>query len=163
MAAKYSDDEIEALVREPKPLPEGFEARISLHDKRGHKESELDVRGANGNVFRIIARQNAINRLDFSLILAVLAADTTQVFRLRRYNGKSHEHTNRLERESFYDFHVHYATERYQESGTREDAYAEVTDGYDDLPGAIDCLIKECGFTYPPGHQRSLFEVQDES
>jgi hypothetical protein len=29
---------------------------------------------------------------------------------LRRCNGKSHEHTNIIESDKFYDFHIHTAT-----------------------------------------------------
>ena len=67
-------------------------------------------------------RQNKINRLDFSVILAVRVPQSNLLFRLRRYNGKSHEHTNHIEGDTFYDYHIHMATERYQEIGTRKDA-----------------------------------------
>ena len=51
---------------------------------------------------------------------------SNRVFRLRRYNGKSHEHTNPIEKEIFYDFHIHTATERYQVlENKKEDTYAE--------------------------------------
>jgi hypothetical protein len=52
---------------------------------------------------------------------------------LRRHNGRSHEHTNQIEASTFYDFHIHMATERYQELGMREDAYAEATDRFGDM------------------------------
>ena len=57
-------------------------------------------------------RQNRINLLDFSVILAVRVPQLNQVFRLRRYNGRSHEHTNQIESVTFHDFHIHFATER---------------------------------------------------
>jgi hypothetical protein len=97
-------------------------------------------------VFRLIIRQNSKNRNDFSVILACLPPNSSTFFRLRRYNGKSHEHTNKLEQERFYDFHIHTATERYQEEGQREDGYAEPTDRYHDLDGAINCMIADCAF-----------------
>ena len=49
------------------------------------------------------------------------------------------------------------ATERYQEIGAREDAYAEVTDRYDNLEGALDCLFDDAGFDVPPKSQLSFF------
>jgi len=163
MAAKYSDEEIEAFVKEPKPLPPNYRENIKLRDRRGHKESELLIDGENGSEFHVIFRQNNVNTLDFSIILALLPADTNQLFRLRRYNGKSHEHSNKIEKDKFYDFHVHQATERYQEYGTREDAYAEPRQNYNDFHSALDCLVKECGFILPPGQQRSLFEVENDN
>ena len=99
MAAAYSDSEIAALIREPKPLPDDWNTRTTLRPKRGHHERHLDVIGESGTEFRLILRQNTINRLDFSIILAVLVPQSSQVFRLCRYNGRSHEHTNHIEGE----------------------------------------------------------------
>lgn len=157
MAAKYSDAEIKKLLQEKKPLSVDFRSRIRLRDKRGHKEQELDVQGAKGNQFRLILRQSHFNALDFSIILVHCPADSNQLFRLRRYNGKSHEHTNGIELERFYDFHVHTATERYQELGTREDTYAEPTNRFSDFHSAVDCMLSDCTFHIPEDPQGSLF------
>jgi len=119
MAAKYSDADIAILIAERKPLAEDFSSQVRMRNRRGHKEQELDIQGVSGNQFRLILRQSSFNVLDFSIILAHCPADTNQIFRLRHYNGKSHEHTNTIESDTFYDFHIHTATERYQESGAR--------------------------------------------
>ena len=113
-----------------------------------------------GASFRLILRQGKINPLDFSVILAVQVPRSNRIFRLRRYNGRSHEHTNHIEDTRFYDFHIHIATMRYQEIGTREDAYAEPTDRYGDFHGALRCLIADVNLDIPPGPQRSLFEEE---
>lgn len=69
------------------------------------------------------------------------------VFRLRRYNGKSHVHTNTLESQTVKGFHIHYATERYQRySGAKEEGFAIATDRYQSLDSAIDCMLADCGF-----------------
>jgi len=128
-----------------------------LRSKQGHKERELDITGATGSEFRLILRQSLFNILDFSAILAYSGTSSSQVFRLRRYNGKSHEHTNKIERQTIYDFHIHFATERYQHSGLREDAYAEATNRYGDLQGALSCLIEDCGLVLPPDEEELLF------
>ena len=99
-----SDSEIAALLREQKVLPADYAKKMAAKPKRGHSESELDLRGEDSSEFRI-------NPLDFSVILAYRIPESNQVFRLRRYNGRSHEHTNPLEGETFYDFHIHMATE----------------------------------------------------
>jgi hypothetical protein len=158
MAAKYSENEIMTLIRERKPLAEDFPTRLQLRDKRGHKERELEVQGADGNQFRLILRQSDFNSLDFSLILAVQPKDTNLLFRLRRYNGKSHQHTNHIEKNTFYDFHIHMATVRYQDFGTREDAYAEPTDRFTDFYSALNCMLQDCGFDVPKGLEEKLFE-----
>src|ERR1035437_3781421 len=125
MSIQYTDTQVRVLIEEPKPLPEDFRQRLLLRQKRGHREQQLDVGGTQGGSLRVILRQTAENALDFSAILACLGERSTSTFRLRRYNGKSHEHTNLIERQRFYDFHVHTATARYQELGAREDAFAE--------------------------------------
>ncbi|MBN1903348.1 hypothetical protein JW926_18665 [Candidatus Sumerlaeota bacterium] len=157
MPAKFSDSEIDRMIKERKPLPDNYRDRVQLREKRGHKERELDVTGENGTQYRIIIRQSNFNPLDFSIILAVNAADSNQIFRLRRYNGKHGEHTNPIEGNTFYDFHIHNATERYQESGAREDTFAEVTERYGDFNGALRCMFEDCGFKIPKDSQTSLF------
>jgi hypothetical protein len=157
MAVQLEELVISALLAETKSLPVDYRERMQTRPKRGHKERELDITGAQGSEFRLILRQSLFNALDFSVILAYRPPGTNQLFRLRRYNGKSHEHTNVLEGQTFYDFHVHVATERYQESGLREDAFAEPADRFADFQGAIRCLLTECGFDVPPDSQGKLF------
>ena len=158
MAVTYTDQEIESLVLEHKPLPAEWRSRTQMVTKRGHKERHLDVTGVGGSEFRMILRQSTVNVVDFSVILAVRVPQSSQVFRLRRYNGRSHEHTNHIEGGSFYDFHIHLATERYQEMGAREDAYAEPTDRYGTFQDALRCLLADANFDVPPKPQRDFFE-----
>ncbi|MBZ5555605.1 MAG: hypothetical protein LAO21_23105 [Acidobacteriia bacterium] len=49
------------------------------------------------------------------------------------------------------------ATERYQDSGLREDSYAEPSTRFADYYGAIRCLLEDCGFEQPAGLQSELF------
>lgn len=161
MVIRLSEAEIARLLAERKSLPLDYRERIQTKPKHGHKERELDLKGADGSEFRLIFRQSEFNPLDFSVILAYRPPKTNQLFRLRRYNGKSHEHTNTLEGRTFYDFHVHTATERYQdESGLREDSYAEPTKSFADFHGAIRCMLGDCGFDVPPDTQGTLFEEE---
>ncbi|MCY4384439.1 MAG: hypothetical protein OXE44_14955 [Nitrospinae bacterium] len=160
MTKTYSDSEIEALIAERKPLPSKWRDRTLLRQKRGHEEQELDLIGDEGNEFRIILRRSRVNVLDFSVILAVRVEQSNRFFRLRRYNGKSHGHRNQIENNSFYGFHIHVATERYQEIGTREDTYAELTDRYGDYEGALRCFMEDLNFEAPAEDQLGLpFEV----
>ena len=156
MPTLVTDTQIAALVAEEKPLPDDYLQRIQTKAKRGHRERELDVRGSNGSDFRLVLRQSTFNPLDFSVILVWLPPRSTSAFRLRRYNGKSHEHTNSLESQTFYAFHVHYATERYQRLGPREDSFAEPTTRFQDFSTALQCMIRECGFKVPPGLQQEI-------
>ena len=125
MAIIFTDKEIKDLIDQPKQLPPKY--RDSLQNskrKKQHKESKLIVENRDGSEFHIILRQSISNPNDFSLILAYRQVNTSSLFRLRRYNGKNHQHRNIIERISFSDtFHIHEATQRYQDHGMREDAY----------------------------------------
>ncbi len=158
MAVTYSDQEVESLLWERKPLPSDRRAWTRLRPKRGHNERHLDLTGDTGSEFRLILRRSTVNQLDFSIVLAVRVPQSNQLFRLRRCNGRSHEHTNHIEGVTFYDFHIHFATERYQALGAREDAYAEPTDRYSSFHGALQCLIADANFEVPPEPQGDLFE-----
>lgn len=153
MEVTLTDIEIQELINEPKPLPENFLERLKLKTKRGHKEADLDIGGVNGSKFRIIIRQSKADPFDFSVILGYQVPKTNVMFRLRRYNGRSHEHTNKLENDRFSGSHIHQATLRYQQLGLREDEFAESTNKYADLHGAIHCLLNECSFILPTNSQ----------
>lgn len=111
MATRLTDSEIHSLLRERKNLPSDYLQRFRTKPKSGHEERELDLKGTSNSDFRVILRKSMYNTFDFSVILAYCVPGSTQVFRLRRYNGKSHEHTNAIEKETFYAFHIHTATD----------------------------------------------------
>jgi hypothetical protein len=158
MAIQLSDHDIAQLLNEEKVLPENYKSLIQVRPKRGHSERELAIKGNNGNDFKIILRQSIINPMDFSVILAHQPHNSNQLFRLLRCNGRSHEHTNILEQTKFYDFHIHKATERYQEIGAKEDWYAEATNRFADFQQAVLCLLQDGGFKMPKNSQGKLFE-----
>ena len=149
MEVIYSDQEIEELIKERKVLPDNWREQI-------YKEGALNVDGDEGNIFRIIVRQQKSIPLDFTVILAVLVPFSDRVFRLRRYNGWTNPHTNRIEREEVEGFHIHFATERYQRRGQKEDGYAEETDRYRNLDEAVQCLIEDANFEKPPQTQLEI-------
>lgn len=157
MVVRLSDADIDRLLHEEKPLHADFQTKIKTKPKRGHKEKEIDLTGTERNQFRVLLRQSMVNPLDFSIILAYLPINSNDVFRLRRYNGLSHEHTNTMEDQTFYNYHIHTATERYQQIGAKEDAYAEPTNRYTDYDGALQVLLGDCGFVFPGGAQKSMF------
>lgn len=142
-----TDNRIAELLAEGKQLPPDFLERMQLKAaKRGHKEATLSLKGDEGSLFEIRLRQSEIDPLDFSAILACLPPGGGR-FLLRRYNGNSHEHTNKIERQRIApDFHVHEATERYQQLGFSAEGYATVTDRFDNIHSALQCLIDDCGF-----------------
>lgn len=148
---KYSDQAIEDLIQESKKLPDNWKSLL-------YKAGELDVDGKDGNKFRIIVRQNDSYPSDFSVILAVLVPPYDQVFRLRRYNGSTNPHTNRIEKNEVDGFHIHFATERYQLRRQKEDGYAKKTCRYNDFDGAVQCLIEDANFEEQPQSQLDFFK-----
>jgi len=153
-----TDDEIAGLLKESKPLPVNWRVRLKPLPKSGfkHLQREFQVRGVNGNAYRVVLRQSIVNILDFSVILFFQDKDGVE-FRLCRYNGRHpSRHTNRLEKARghvnaiFQDqFHIHMATERYQQEGYEIDGYAEVTDRYSSFESVIGEFMKATGFQLP--------------
>lgn len=151
-----NDMEISNLIKERKEFPRNYEILFQTKDKKGHREQEIALPRSDGSQFKVILRQNQINLLDFSLILGYMPPKTTALIRLRRYNGKSHQHTNKIEKEIFYDFHIHQATERYQISGFDEDGYAVTSSDFTDIQSALNCLVKDCSIVLPTNRQLKL-------
>lgn len=137
-----SDTQIQALISERKILSKNFQP--NLKEKNGQNQFEKEVTGINGNTFKIIVRQSIQNPLDFSVIFGVVL--NGRVFRLKRYNGDSHNHTNKLETIEIQGFHIHTATQRYQEQGFREENFAEKTSKYFDWKSALKFMLKENNF-----------------
>ena len=163
MPVRISEEQIAALLAERKTLSADWRSRLTLKLKTGHKERDLEVTGDQGSRFIVKVRQSISNSLDFSVILGYRFLGSSQTLRLRRYNGLSHEHTNTLERRSFYGYHVHMATERYQErDGFREDHFAEATSDNSSVDEALVRMLMDCGFDAPGGIylQGSLFRSE---
>ena len=157
MTVTYTDKQIAMLIKERKQLPEGWRKQMKLRPKDGHKEYDLDIPGEHGNMFRLKLRQNTKNLANFSAILAVRVPKSNNFFRLLRYNGHHAPHTNRIEGNIIDGYHIHRATERYQKLGSHEDTYAEATNRYIDLEGALNCLLEDTGFDLPPDPQSRLW------
>lgn len=152
------DEEIDSLIKEEKNIDVPIsDFTTKFRDKRAHREYDLLIQREDQSAFKIIIRQAIENPLDFSAILGYIPKGKGDVFRLRRYNGKSHYHSNNIEKDSFYDFHIHTASERYQLSGMKEEHFAEVTDRYADIYGAIDCMVKDCSIV-SSDPQATLFD-----
>lgn len=157
MPVFLSEAQIGELVGEKKRLPDDYERKLRTRAERGHDEADVTIEGSGGAQFRVIVRKGRSSTLDFSVILGFLPQKSNTLFRLCRYNGK-HQHSNRLEGEEFYDFHIHQATERYQHSGYREDTYAEPTDRYSTVEQALQCMFDDCGFDAPGAGQTSFMD-----
>ena len=153
----FSDQEITALIEERKVLPDDKRNKFRKTTRRGNDEYYLNVTGEDRNKFQVIVRMSVFNKLNFSVILGVKVPPPKKFFRLKRYNGDYHEHTNTIEDEVVMGFHIHTATERYQVNGSREEAYAKPTERYTDVNGALKCLFADANFEDRNALQETLF------
>lgn len=144
--SSLTDEQFETLRREPKVIenPQAHERR-----KQGHMERNYQLLAVNDELrrYRIFWRQSVFQSGSFSVGLGIcLPAGGLSV--LVRYNGPSHAHRNKLEGTSFSGTcHRHTAVRRYADAGLRADAYAEVDSRYDDIEGAMRCMIFDCGIS----------------
>lgn len=158
MEVFLTDKEIKELIIERKQMSiSPDELFRSMKDKRGHKGAEHFIERLDGSSFVLKIRLSNENSLDFSAILGYVPPKSTKLFLIRRYNGKSHEHRNKLEKEDvFYDFHIHTATERYQREGVKEEYFAVITDRYSTVQEAFNCLIEDCNVILPLNSQYNM-------
>ena len=157
MGIIFTDQEIKAFIQERKVLPDNWGSKLKKRMNRGSNEYLLNITGEEGNKFRVIVRMSVSDELNFSVVLGVKAPPPKKFFRLKRYNG-NHEHTNTIEDEKVSGFHIHTATERYQVNSVREEDYAEPTERYADVNGALKCLFADANFEDPNALQNTLFE-----
>lgn len=136
-----TDGDIAGLLRLPKS---GTSAAQRRDSKAAHLEVNLDLLGPAGERFRLLIRRHKTTPEDFTCGVQHILSDGTVLF-LKRYNGCTHPHRNHLEKSEFgRDFHVHTLTARYLESPHKAEGYAETTNAYRDLRGAVALCIREC-------------------
>jgi len=143
-----TDARIAELIREVKTVPDGLLPKRTMSERNGHLQKGYEIQGDTEDRFVLKLRQSCVNPMDSSAILGYRVPGVYTIFRLRRYNGR-HRHTNALEKHSFYGFHIHVATERYQRPGFNEDHFADPTTRFFSLETAIESLLSDCGFRSP--------------
>jgi hypothetical protein len=131
---------IEKIVKNPGAKPSLLKRSLR------HNYSVESVDGT--RLFELYTRQNQIDPDAFSCGLTFYPRPGDKGVTLTRYNGPYHVHRNPLEGdEEIRNLpHIHLATERYMELG-KVDKFAETTDRYADLSGALTCLLADCNIT----------------
>jgi hypothetical protein len=149
-ALLLTDAQINAYILERKRLAlDG--ARKIFHATKSQDSGTTRVRmvGVAGSEFAIILRRSKGNPDDYSFILG-LVLESQKLFHLRRYNGPSHFHRNKIEKNQFSATpHIHFATERYQTKYPLLDveSYAEPSTAYHDASSAWNLIIQDCNIT----------------
>lgn len=135
-----TDDEIATLQAKGKAVTN---AKAKSREQRKSVQTNYSVEALDGQEkFELYTRQNLIDQENYSCGLIYKHPSGAQIT-LARYNGSNHEHRNPLENGELIRFkcHIHRATQRYIELGDKAEKYAETTDRYNDLKGAIGCLL----------------------
>ncbi len=139
-----SDTKIAQLLASPKRVtnPNAREG-----DKASHLQKNFRVVSPDGHEFTLYWRQNKRIKEDFSCGLA-WHMPSGETLTLVRYNGSSHPHPNRLEGTAVeFECHIHRATERYIRANLKPEGFAEPTDRYRSVAGALHELMSDCNIT----------------
>ncbi|MBZ4212078.1 MAG: hypothetical protein LAD29_13185 [Rhodoferax sp.] len=156
-----TDEKIAQLLATPKRVenPQAREKQEGQHIKRDYRIVSDD----GDNRFALFTRQSTRIADGFSAGL-LWHAKTGEEVMLLRCNGANHFHPNVLERERIeFQCHVHVATERYIQANRKSEGYAQATQAYQTLAGALHHLVQLAhieGLKTEPGEAQlpGLFE-----
>jgi len=142
-----TDTKIAELIAMPKRVnnPGSRSKTKDGHEQYNYKlQSQVD-----DYEFELYTRQNLRGGMeeDFSCGLSWLAPNG-ESFTLKRYNGSAHKHKNHLEGNTLeYRPHIHLSTEKYVQANRKAEGFAEETNRYNSLQGALHCLVTDCNIT----------------
>ncbi len=135
--------------------------------KEGHEQYNYKLKSETDEdlEFEFYTRQNLREGMeeDFSCGISWLAPNG-ESFTLKRYNGPAHTHKNQIEGNLLeYKPHIHLSTEKYVRANRKAEGFAEETNRYNSLKGAVYCLVTDCnisGIITQPDNaaQTELFE-----
>ncbi|MCW1981604.1 MULTISPECIES: hypothetical protein [Xanthomonas] len=139
------DVEIGRLLKVPKQV---VNPKAKEKIQKGSRQLTYDLLSNAGEHFRLIKRQNLRVDDDFSCGL-LYDGPNGESMMLTRYNGSSHFHSNPLQDAppSNMECHIHIATARYIALGRKAEHFAEKTDRYWNVDGALSALVLDCNIT----------------
>lgn len=132
-----TDDDISTLIALPKQVSN---PTVRWQEKPGHQQRNYKLVGGN-YIFELYQRQNLFDKNDFSCGLKVIKPNG-QPLTLLRHNGSSHIH-----RDIVFLCHIHKATHKNIAAGKKPDSYAEPTNRYRSLDGALACLVDDANIS----------------
>ena len=108
-----------------------------------HVRCDFRVLSEDGrHAFVLFTRQSTVISDNFSAGLRWKSKTGEEVI-LMRCNGSDHPHGNSIEREEFgAQAHIHRATERYIVAGKKVESFAQPTETYTTLSGALHELVR---------------------
>ena len=158
-----NDIEIRDLINEHKTIDATTirsahkEQNFKNKQNQSFKIWEYEFQTVNGNIFRIKIHRNKKFINSFSVIFQYVD-ENKKIYNLKRYNGLHAPHINIIERNKVKGFHIHTATERYQEKNLNIEAYAEETDQYSDWKSAFVKLLYDCNIKQNDPHLHTFVE-----
>lgn len=133
--------------------------RNKIKGKHIERDYKVVGEGIEDMSFSIFVRQNNMIEDDFSAGL-IWNMPSGETLTLCRYNGSSHEHRNPLEETRLNrTCHIHTATQRYILKNKKAECFAEETNRYQTVEGALHCLLLDCnvsGIQSTPDEPRLL-------
>lgn len=140
-----TDDDIQKLISCPKEVtnPRARRKQIDGFERLDYQLKSIDEADYE---FSIFIRRNLRPEMDndFSCGITWCSPGGEKLI-LKRYNGSSHLHGNKIEKEQIgKGFHIHTATERYIRANLKAEGFAASTSRYKTVDGALDCLVKDC-------------------
>ncbi len=148
-----TDERIEQLLKMPKRV---INAKAREVSDANHLKRDYTVKSEDGTEdFVLFTRQNKTISDDFTCGLRWIAPGSEDLI-LVRYNGASHSHPNRLEKDIL-EFvpHIHRATEKYLQASLKAEGFAESTTRYTTMSGALHELVNDLrvsGLDTKPDH-----------
>ena len=136
-----SDDDIIKLIKCPKQTRNLSKCTPDFRHKK--KNYNLTSEKFPNYQFMLYYRQNNDEKDDYSVGLLVTFPCGKQLT-LIRFNGSSHCHPNRIEKEEIeWETHIHSATHRYIQTG-HPNGYAIKTDKYQCADEALEYACEYC-------------------
>jgi hypothetical protein len=148
-ANRLTDDEIKKLLTLPKIITKKDRRKFKeWKASKGARRVDIPLLSDSAEKFSVFGRVAIDDPLDFSAGLKVVFPDGSKT-NLMRCNGIHGWHRNDLEQERFEGkCHVHQATERYIQRGWDAEKFAEITDTYLSIDGALEYLLKHCNIVF---------------
>ncbi|SES11879.1 hypothetical protein SAMN04487958_107167 [Vreelandella subterranea] len=151
----FTDEEISTLLSVEKRVQN---PRAHWKEQKGSRQRNYKLVSACGKHFEMYIRQNMRIEDAFSCGLRFIHPKGKEHnLTLCRYNGSDHTHSNPLESSDIIHerCHIHRATHRYIQAGRKPEHYAETTDRYTSLEGAIEALCHDCSIIFPDSNPLS--------
>lgn len=140
MAKGLTNTEIDLLKILPKYLTKPMRHKWITNLKV--KQLSIELYGGD-HLFKIYMRQSVLDEDNFSCGVSLVVNGNNDIT-LARYNGSSHVHVNKCDGRRFdFECHIHMANEESLKASKKIENYAEPTNRYTNLQGAIKCVLSD--------------------